>query len=101
MTNDLMSETFLVILGMLLFVTGTVVGSFLNVCIYRIPWQKSIIWPHSCCPQCLHAIEARDNVPIVSWFALRGRCRHCGLPIPVRYPLIEGLVGLLFVGAFL
>jgi leader peptidase (prepilin peptidase) / N-methyltransferase len=95
------TETFLVILGALLFVTGTVVGSFLNVCIYRIPWEKSIIWPHSCCPNCRHAIAARDNVPIVGWLALRGRCRHCAAPISPRYPLVEGLVGLLFVGAFL
>jgi 3-dehydroquinate dehydratase/shikimate dehydrogenase len=88
------TTAFLVILGTLLFVAGTAIGSFLNVCIHRIPWQKSIIWPHSCCPKCLHTIAARDNVPIVGWLALRGRCRHCGLPISVRYPSIEGLVGL-------
>ncbi|HEX8202078.1 MAG TPA: prepilin peptidase [Isosphaeraceae bacterium] len=95
-----MIEAFLAILGTLLFLTGTVVGSFLNVCIYRIPWQKSVIWPHSCCPRCLGAIAPRDNVPILGWLALRGRCRRCGLPISARYPLVEGLVGLLFVGAF-
>jgi leader peptidase (prepilin peptidase)/N-methyltransferase len=73
----------------------------LNVCIYRIPWQKSVIWPSSRCPRCWSAIAARDNIPIVSWIALRGECRHCGLPISPRYPLVEGLVGLLFLGAYL
>lgn len=96
-----MTGPFLATLGTLLFVTGTAIGSFLNVCIYRIPWQKSILWPLSCCPKCFHLIEPRDNVPIISWLALRGRCRHCGLPISVRYPSIELFVGLLFVGAFL
>jgi leader peptidase (prepilin peptidase)/N-methyltransferase len=91
----------LVALGLGAFLIGTVVGSFLNVCIYRIPWQKSVIWPGSRCPGCWSAIAARDNIPIVSWFALRGECRSCGAPISVRYPLIEGLVGLLFLGAYL
>jgi len=91
----------LVILGLGFFMIGTVMGSFLNVCIYRIPWQKSVIWPGSRCPLCLGAIVARDNIPIVSWLALRGECRGCGAPISVRYPLVEGLVGLLFLGAYL
>ena len=77
---------------------GTVVGSFLNVCIYRIPWQKSVIWPGSQCPRCLAAIAARDNIPIVSWIALAGRVPQCGAPISVRYPLVEALVGLLVPG---
>jgi leader peptidase (prepilin peptidase)/N-methyltransferase len=91
----------LVILGLGFFLIGTVVGSFLNVCIYRIPWQKSVIWPGSRCPSCYAAIPARDNIPVVSWFALRGECRTCGAPISKRYPLVEALVGLLFLGAFL
>jgi leader peptidase (prepilin peptidase) / N-methyltransferase len=90
----------LVILGFGYFVIGSVVGSFLNVCIYRIPWQKSVIWPGSRCPFCLSAIAPRDNIPIVSWLALRGECRGCGAPIAVRYALVEALVGLLFMGAF-
>ena len=88
------------ILGCGLFAIGAVVGSFLNVCIYRIPWQKSVVWPDSRCPKCFHSIAARDNVPIVSWLALRGACRHCGLPIAARYPAVEALVGLLFAGAY-
>lgn len=84
-----------------LFIIGTVVGSFLNVCIYRIPWEKSVIWPASHCPRCWGAIQGRDNVPILGWLLLRGRCRRCGLPISPRYPIIEGIVGLLFAGAYL
>ncbi len=95
-----MIETFHVLVGLWLFVLGTVVGSFLNVCIYRIPWQKSVIWPGSHCPKCLMPIAAWDNVPILSWLALRGACRRCGLPIAPRYALVELLVGLLFVGVF-
>src|SRR6516165_7255171 len=86
----------LAVLGAGFFVIGTVVGSFLNVCIYRIPWQKSVIWPGSRCPRCLSAIAAQDNIPVVSWVALRGESRNCGARIAVRYPLIEALVGLLF-----
>jgi leader peptidase (prepilin peptidase)/N-methyltransferase len=88
------------LLGMFVFAVGTVVGSFLNVCIYRIPWQKSVIWPGSRCPNCMHEIAGRDNVPIIGWLALRGECRNCGIRISPRYPLIEGLVGLLFLGAY-
>lgn len=79
-----------------LFAIGTVVGSFLNVCIYRIPWEKSVVWPASRCPRCLLPIAPQDNIPVISWLALRGECRRCGLPISARYPLIEALVGLLF-----
>ncbi len=94
-------HTFYLLVGIWLFLLGSVIGSFLNVCIYRIPWQKSVIWPSSHCPRCLHPIAARDNIPIVSWFALRGECRQCGLPIAARYAMVEALVGLLFVGVFL
>jgi leader peptidase (prepilin peptidase)/N-methyltransferase len=91
----------LVTLGVGLFAIGTIVGSFLNVCIYRLPWQKSVIWPASHCPHCYHAIEARDNVPIVGWLLLGGACRSCSARIAVRYPFIEALVGVLFFGLFL
>jgi leader peptidase (prepilin peptidase)/N-methyltransferase len=85
----------------LCFLAGSAVGSFLNVCIYRIPWQKSLLWPDSRCPGCFQPIAARDNLPILGWIVLGGRCRHCRMPISVRYPLIEGLVGLLFVVVYL
>jgi len=88
----------ILILG--LFAVGAVVGSFLNVCIYRIPWEKSVIWPASHCPKCLRAIRPQDNIPVLSWLALRGECRSCGAPVSPRYPLIEALVGLLFVSVY-
>ena len=89
------------IYGVGLFAIGTVVGSFLNVCIYRIPWEKSVIWPGSHCPHCLAAIRSRDNLPILGWLMLRGACRDCKAPISARYPAIEGLVGLLFLAVYL
>jgi leader peptidase (prepilin peptidase)/N-methyltransferase len=87
-------------MGLGVFLIGTVVGSFLNVCIYRIPWQKSVIWPGSRCPVCWGGIAARDNLPVISWFVLRGECRNCGAQISIRYPLVECLVGTLFLCAY-
>jgi len=75
---------------------GMVVGSFLNVVIYRVPLKLSIIRPRSACPQCRHPIAERDNIPVLSWIILRGRCRHCHSPISVRYPLVEASTGVLF-----
>lgn len=91
-----MTWTLHAILLPLWFVTGTLIGSFANVCIYRIPWQKSIFWPPSTCPKCLTAIAPRDNLPILSWLLLGRACRACREPIPARYPLVELTVGLLF-----
>jgi len=89
------------IYGAGLFAIGTIVGSFLNVCIYRIPWEKSVIWPGSHCPSCLAAIPARDNIPVLGWLMLRGACRGCGTQISPRYPAVELLVGLLFLAVYL
>ena len=75
---------------------GLVVGSFLNVVIYRIPRHLSIVRPRSACPRCGEPIAPRDNVPVVSWLVLRGRCRHCGESISARYPLIELATAVLF-----
>ncbi len=83
------------------FIIGTVVGSFLNVCIYRLPLEKSVIWPDSRCPQCLGRIGAWQNIPILSWLFLGASCRTCKLPISARYPLVELLVGLLFAAIYL
>ena len=69
---------------------GLAVGSFLNVCIARLPEGKSLWWPGSACPLCGGAIAWRDNVPVLSYLALRGRCRACGGPIAWRYPLEIG-----------
>ena len=76
------------------FVFGTVIGSFLNVCIHRIPQGKSIIAPSSHCPHCKKPIRFYDNFPLVSFICLRGRCRACNAPISLRYPLVEFLMGL-------
>jgi leader peptidase (prepilin peptidase) / N-methyltransferase len=76
---------------------GLAIGSFLNVVIYRVPAGKSVLHPPSACPQCAHPIIPRDNLPLVSWLLLRGRCRYCATHIPVRYPLVELLTAALFV----
>jgi leader peptidase (prepilin peptidase)/N-methyltransferase len=81
----------------LVFVLGLVIGSFLNVVIYRVPRGESVVRPGSHCPACGTPIEARHNVPIFGWLALRGRCAACRAPISARYPIVELLTGLLFV----
>ena len=83
------------------FLLGIIVGSFLNVCITRIPEDISIVSPGSRCPRCATPIKPYDNVPVVGWLWLRGKCRACRLPISPMYPLIELATGLLFVAAFL
>ncbi len=86
----------------LLFATvlGLLFGSFLNVCIYRIPREKSIVWPPSSCPNCNARISWYDNIPVLSFLVLRGKCRNCKSPISIQYPIVELLTGaltLLFV----
>lgn len=83
------------------FLFGIVIGSFLNVCITRIPKEVSIVSPGSRCPRCLTPIKPYDNVPVFGWLWLRGKCRACGLPISPMYPLVELVTGLLFVGCYL
>ena len=82
-------------------VLGLCIGSFLNVCIVRLPHEsrraRSLIRPPSSCPKCRHLIEWRDNIPVVSWLALRGKCRWCGAPISKQYPIIEAVVALLWI----
>lgn len=78
------------------FVFGSVIGSFLNVCIYRIPAGESVVSPRSRCPLCLTTIRWYHNLPVLSWIVLRGRCAYCHAPFSVRYPLVEALTGLLF-----
>jgi leader peptidase (prepilin peptidase)/N-methyltransferase len=75
---------------------GAVIGSFLNVCIYRLPRGTSIVWPASACTSCGRALSWYENVPVVSFVLLRGRCRTCRSPISLRYPLIEALTAALF-----
>lgn len=83
-----------ILLYTFIFLIGSCIGSFLNVCIYRIPAQKSIIHPGSACPFCQTPVRFYDNIPILSYLIIRGRCRHCHEPIAVRYPIIEFLGGL-------
>ena len=87
--------------SILFFLFGIVIGSFLNVCITRIPEELSIVTPGSRCPRCSTPIKAYDNVPIFAWLWLRGKCRACGAPISAMYPLVELITGLLFVGCYL
>jgi len=89
------------ILEVIVFVFGSVVGSFLNVCIWRMPRDESIIKPGSHCPKCNTHIAWYDNIPILSYIVLRARCRHCGESISMRYPLVEALTGALFVLLYL
>jgi leader peptidase (prepilin peptidase)/N-methyltransferase len=77
-------------------VLGLVIGSFLNVVVHRLPAGESIVSPRSRCPRCRVTIAARDNVPLLSYLLLRGRCRHCGADISLRYPLVELLTGCLY-----
>ncbi|MEP7763985.1 prepilin peptidase [Sanguibacter sp. 25GB23B1] len=80
---------------------GLLVGSFLNVVIWRVPRGESVVRPPSACPGCGQAISARDNIPVLSWVLLRGRCRGCAEPISLRYPLVEAGTAALFVGVAL
>ena len=80
---------------------GMLIGSFLNVVAYRIPLGRSVISPPSACPECGHQIRWKDNIPVVSWMLLRGRCRDCGARISVRYPIVEAATGVLFAGTYL
>jgi leader peptidase (prepilin peptidase) / N-methyltransferase len=82
------------------FLLGSAIGSFLNVCIYRFPREKSIVNPPSACPGCEKPIRFYDNIPIISYIMLSGKCRDCGTKISVRYPLVELLTAILFLALY-
>lgn len=82
------------------FLLGLIVGSFLNVCIARIPFGLSIVRPRSRCPKCETPIKPYDNIPVLSWVFLGGRCRHCKEKISIQYPLVEFFTGILFAACF-
>lgn len=88
------------VISVIFFLFGTVFGSFFNVIIYRLPKGLSIVTPPSSCPSCKNRISAKDNIPILSYFLLGGKCRNCGIQIPTRYPLVELCSGLIFILAF-
>ena len=90
----------LAILWAFVAIIGASVGSFLNVVVYRIPAGKSLLYPPSRCPKCNHGLSARDNVPVLGWLWLRGRCRYCRTPISPRYPLVEATTAIIFLLVF-
>jgi leader peptidase (prepilin peptidase) / N-methyltransferase len=96
-----MVESWLVLLVVLTAVGGLLVGSFLNVVVWRLPRGESLVAPGSHCPGCAHPVRPYDNVPVLSWLALRGRCRDCRTPISARYPLVEALTAALAAGVVL
>jgi len=87
--------------GIFVFLFGLIIGSFLNVCILRIPGGKSIVMPASACPKCAAPIRPYDNIPVISYVILGGKCRACKTPISPMYPLVESLTGLLFLACYL
>ena len=84
----------------IVFVSGSAIGSFLNVVVYRLPEGLSVIRPPSRCPKCLNQLKPYENIPVFGWLWLRGRCNHCLRPISARYPLVEAATGLLFLLVF-
>ncbi len=84
----------------IVFIFGSIVGSFLNVCIQRMPKLESVVWPRSHCPKCKKRIAAYDNIPFISYILLKGRCRSCKEKISLRYPLVELLTALLMLALF-
>jgi leader peptidase (prepilin peptidase)/N-methyltransferase len=89
------------LVGIFFAVLGLVVGSFLNVCIYRLPLKQSIAWPASRCTTCERPLDWYENVPVVAWLALGGRCRTCHASVSLMYPVVELVTGALFVGGYL
>jgi leader peptidase (prepilin peptidase) / N-methyltransferase len=87
--------------GAFVFLVGATFGSFLNVCIGRWPEGLSVVKPRSRCPKCGHQIKATENIPILSWLLLRGRCSSCGERISIQYPVVELLVGLMWLAGYL
>jgi leader peptidase (prepilin peptidase)/N-methyltransferase len=87
------------LVGIVAGVFGLMFGSFLNVCIMRLPADESLLRPRSKCPKCGHMVGWRDNIPVLSWILLHGKCRHCGEAISWQYPLVEILVGVIWAAA--
>lgn len=95
-------ETLIVALANLfVFALGASIGSFINVVVYRLPAGLSVLWPPSRCPHCFNQLKAYDNVPVLGWVWLKGRCRYCKSPISLRYPVVEAATGMMFLLIFL
>ena len=84
---------------LIVLLAGACVGSFINVVVWRLPREESVVWPGSRCPHCGHSVQWHDNIPVIGWLALRGRCRNCDQPISARYPLVEALTAGLWLSA--
>ncbi|RJP27963.1 MAG: prepilin peptidase [Candidatus Omnitrophota bacterium] len=89
-----------IITVIILFIMGSIVGSFLNVCIHRMPLNESVVWPRSHCPNCKKKIQGYDNIPFISYILLGGKCRFCKKPISLRYVIVELVTALMFVVLF-
>ncbi|MBD2293262.1 prepilin peptidase [Anabaena sphaerica FACHB-251] len=86
--------------SIIVFSLGAAIGSFINVVVYRLPAGLSLLWPPSRCPHCLNRLKAYDNVPVFGWLWLKGRCRFCHSKISLRYPVVEGITGIIFLIVF-
>ncbi len=86
--------------SLIVFALGASIGSFINVVVYRLPAGLSILWPPSRCPHCLNQLKAYDNLPVLGWLLLKGRCRYCKSKISVRYPVVEAVTAFMFVLVF-
>lgn len=91
----------MIFIGIVTFILGLCVGSFLNVCIYRIPVGKSVVSPPSSCPSCGNRLQAAEMVPVLSYIFLKGKCRHCRAPISIQYPLVELATGIVWLVTYL
>jgi leader peptidase (prepilin peptidase) / N-methyltransferase len=101
MTHDYMDILMVAPASVIVFTVGASIGSFINVVVYRLPAKLSILWPPSRCPHCLNQLKAYDNVPVLGWVWLKGRCRYCKSKISVRYPVVEVVTGIIFLLIFL
>jgi len=86
--------------SLIVFALGASIGSFINVVVYRLPAGLSILWPPSRCPHCLNQLKPYDNLPVLGWLSLKGRCRYCKSKISVRYPVVEAVTAVMFVLVF-
>lgn len=89
-----------VLASLIVFALGASIGSFVNVVVYRVPVKQSILFPPSRCPHCLNQLKPYDNVPVLGWLWLKGRCRYCKSKISIRYPVVEAVTGFVFLLVF-
>ncbi|MFK5975459.1 MAG: prepilin peptidase [Sulfurovum sp.] len=101
MQEMLMSSDLFIPIGIVIFIFGILIGSFLNVVIYRIPKNESIVFPSSKCQSCGNSLKWYHNIPIFSWIFLRGKCAFCGDKISAQYPMVEFITGLIFVALYI